>query len=147
MTAVVSCTFSSGLVMCPSRDGPRPAGAAGLRSKPPGTCPGATTEDRRRHGRRRASSSGVLRTGPFWSAAYAEPLDEGAVARDVDLAQVLQQAAAPPDEQQQATTAVVVVLVHLQVLGEIADALGQQRDLRLGRAGVTLVGAVLGKDG
>src|SRR5215468_8085068 len=38
------------------------------------------------------------------------------------------------------------MLVHLQVLGQIADALGQQRDLNLSRAGVTVGGAVLADD-
>jgi hypothetical protein len=38
----------------------------------------------------------------------------------------------------------MVLLVDLQVLGEVVDAIGQQRDLDLGRPGVTLVRAVLG---
>ena len=34
----------------------------------------------------------------------------------------------------------------LQVLGQLADALGQDGDLNLGRAGVALVGGVVGDD-
>ena len=45
------------------------------------------------------------------SAAEAEALDDGAVALDLRLLQVVEQAAALADQEQQATTAVVVVLV------------------------------------
>ena len=41
------------------------------------------------------------------------------------------QATTTPDHQQQPTAAVVVVLVLLQVLGEVVDAVRQQRDLHL----------------
>jgi hypothetical protein len=41
---------------------------------------------------------------------------------------------------------VVVVLVRLQVLGEVADALGKQRDLDLCGSGVAGRTAVLGDD-
>src|SRR6476646_529903 len=80
------------------------------------------------------------------SAAKAETLDDGAVSVDVRLLQVVEQTTTLTDEQQQTTTAVVVVLVLLEVLGEVADAVRQQRDLNLGRAGVTLVRGVLGDD-
>ena len=60
--------------------------------------------------------------------------------------QVVQQPTALADEQQQATTAVVVVLVLLEVLGEVADAVAQQRDLHLGGTGVALGRGVLGDD-
>src|SRR5204862_3591896 len=75
-----------------------------------------------------------------------EPLDQRTVAGNVGALQVVEQPAAPADEQQQSTTAVVVVLVHLEVLGQVGDPLGQHRDLDLGRPGVTLGGGVLGKD-
>ena len=38
--------------------------------------------------------------------------------------------------------AMIVVVVRLQVLGEVLDAAGKERDLYLGRACVTLVGLV-----
>src|SRR5450756_564423 len=81
------------------------------------------------------------------SAAQAEPLDEAAVAVDVDLLKVAEQPTALADQEQQATTRVVVVLVHLQVLGEVLDARAEHRDLDLRGAGVTLMGGVLGHDG
>ena len=83
---------------------------------------------------------------PRASTAQAETLDDRAVALDVGLVQVVQQPAALADEQQQPTTAVVVVLVRLEVLGQVADAVAQQRDLHLGRAGVALGRGVLGDD-
>ena len=76
----------------------------------------------------------------------AEALDQRAVARDVDLGDVLEQPTTTADQQQQATTGVVVVRVGLEVLGEVGDALGQDGDLDLGGARVTLVGGVLGDD-
>src|SRR6266545_7352489 len=83
---------------------------------------------------------------PLTSPAKAEPLDQGPVAVDVLLRQVVQQPAALTDQEQQATTAVVVVLVLLQVLGQLRDAVRQQRDLDLGGAGVTLGQGVLTHD-
>src|SRR5215218_8185350 len=126
------------------------------------TCPGATTEDRPS---RDASGGGPVlpvRRVPHeegdrprdvpgaapstYLAAQAESLDERAVPGDVGLRQVVQQAATTPDQQEQAPPAVVVVLVHLEVLGEVADPLGQHRDLHLGRARVVLDRGVLGHD-
>src|SRR6478735_3909849 len=80
------------------------------------------------------------------SAAEAEALDDGAVALDLRLLQVVEQAAALADQEQQATTAVVDVLVRLEVLGEVRDAVAEQRDLDLRRTGVTLGQGVLGDD-
>src|SRR3954470_9727844 len=156
------------------RPGPRGAvpsasGATGARSKPSGShvpcgeraCPGATTEDRPSRGasggwpgsratgaaRGRGPTPGCPGSGPLdVLAAQAESLDERAVPSDVGLRQVVQQAAATSDQQEQAPPAVVVVLVHLQVLGEVADPTGQHRDLHLGRAGVVLDRGVLGHD-
>src|SRR4051812_24786325 len=76
-------------------------------------------------------------------AAQAELLDQGAVALEILALQVIQEAAAPSDELEQAATRVVVVLVRAEVLGQLVDALGQHRDLDLGRAGVRLMLAEL----
>ena len=38
------------------------------------------------------------------------------------------------------------MLVSLEVLGQVLDSLGEQRNLNLGGAGVTFVGGVLGDD-
>src|SRR5262245_28265564 len=80
------------------------------------------------------------------SSTQSETLDDRAVAVDVGLVQVVQQPTTLAHEEQQATTRVVVVLVLLEVLGQVADAVAEQRDLDLGRTGVALLGRVLGDD-
>src|SRR4051812_35784038 len=79
-------------------------------------------------------------------AAQAELADERAVALEVLLLQVVQEAAALADEHEQPTTGVVVVLVLAEVLGEVVDPPRQQRDLHLGGAGVVLALAKAGDD-
>src|SRR5215475_9975513 len=80
------------------------------------------------------------------SAAQAETLDDRAVALDVGLVQVVQQPTTLTHEEQQTTTRVVVVLVLLEVIGQVADAVTEQRDLHLGRTGVALLRGVLRDD-
>src|SRR5919112_3614787 len=93
--------------------------------------------------------SGPAGPGQGWedrsttSTTQAEPLDQRAVAVDVGLGHVVQQSATLTDEEHQATTTVVVVLVLLQVLGQVCDAPGEDRDLDLGRTRVTLAGGEL----
>ena len=58
------------------------------------------------------------------------------------LLQIVQQTAALTNHQQQAATGVVILLVHLQMLVQVVDARGQQRDLHLGGTGVALVAAI-----
>src|SRR5215207_2883000 len=79
-------------------------------------------------------------------AAQTETLDELAVAVDVDIGEVAEQTTTLTDEEEQATTRVVVVLVLLQVLGEVLDPLGEDRDLDLRGSSVTGVGRVLFDD-
>src|SRR5438105_4909813 len=67
-------------------------------------------------------------------AAQAEPADNGAVTLDVLLHQVVEKAAALADHHQQAAPAVMVLLVRLEVVRQLKDARGQQRDLHLGGA-------------
>src|SRR5690606_34562646 len=50
--------------------------------------------------------------------------------------------ASAPDHLQESPPRVMVLLVGLQVLGELVDPLGEDRDLHLGRARVGLVAAV-----
>src|SRR3954462_13912514 len=76
-------------------------------------------------------------------AAEAEFLDEGAVALEVLLLQVAEQAAALADEHEQAAARVVVLLVRPQVLGQLVDPLGEQGDLDPGVPGVLGIGAEL----
>src|SRR5215204_6267445 len=59
---------------------------------------------------------------------------------------MVEQPSALADQQHQATPAVVVVLVLLEVLGQVGDALGQDRHLNLRRTGVTLGCGVLVDD-
>src|SRR3954452_19594886 len=74
-------------------------------------------------------------------AAQAELADQRAVALEVLLLQVVEEPAAAADQHQQPAARVVVVLVLAQVLGQVVDAAGQQRDLHLGGPGVVLVAA------
>src|ERR1022692_4198532 len=79
-------------------------------------------------------------------AAQAELLDQGAIALEVVLLQVVQEAAPPADELQQPSARVVVVPVRAQMLRQLVDALRQHRYLHLRRAGVGLAAAVLVDD-
>ena len=65
------------------------------------------------------------------------------IALDVLALEVVQQTATLTNHQQQTTAGVVVVLVVAQMLVQVIDARGQQRDLNLGRTGVALMGSVL----
>lgn len=69
-------------------------------------------------------------------ATQSELTDDRAVALNVDAREVIEHAAALTHEHQQASTAVVVLLVDLEMLGEVDDAVGHQRNLDLGRTSV-----------
>src|SRR5580692_935729 len=77
----------------------------------------------------------------------AETADDGAVALDVVLADVVEQPPALADELHQAAPGVVVPFVLLQVFRQVVDPSGQQGNLHLGRAGVRVVEPVLGDGG
>src|SRR5688500_9957452 len=66
-------------------------------------------------------------------AANAEALDQLAVARLVLALDIVEQAAALADHLQKAAAGVVVRLVGLEVLRQVGDALGQDRDLDVRR--------------
>ena len=68
--------------------------------------------------------------------------DQGTIALDVLLHEIIEQAAALTDHLVQAAAGVVVLRVLLEVLGELSDALGEDSDLDLRRTGVAFVGAV-----
>ena len=72
--------------------------------------------------------------------------DQGTIALDVLLHEVVEQAAALTDHLVQAAAGVVVLRVLLEVLGELVDALGENGDLDLGRTGVAGMGCVLLND-
>ena len=50
------------------------------------------------------------------------------------------------DHHEKAAAGVVVMLVLTQMLGQLVDAGGQDRDLDLGGTGVALMGRILGDD-
>ena len=72
----------------------------------------------------------------------AQLFADGAIARDVLFDQIVEQTAALADHLEQTAAAVVVVLVDLEMLVEMVDALGQNGDLHLGRAGIGFVDTV-----
>lgn len=82
----------------------------------------------------------------FPLAAQAEVGDQRAVPAQVFGLQVVQQPAALTDLQQQPATAVVIFFVDLEVLGQMVDGRGENRDLYFGRAGVVGTAAVFPGD-
>src|SRR5262245_19456970 len=68
--------------------------------------------------------------------AEVEPLDEAAVLVRVLIAQVIEQLAPLAHQLEQPAPRVEILDVRLEMLGEAVDALGEERDLHLGRAGV-----------
>ena len=79
-------------------------------------------------------------------SAQAEVRDELAVTLEVARLVVVEQTTTLTDQLQQTATRVVVLLVLAQVLGEVVDALGEQRDLDLGGSGVSGALAELADD-
>src|SRR3954447_23522841 len=77
------------------------------------------------------------------SAADAETLDELAITRLVLGLDVVEQRTALRDHLQEAAAGGGVLAVRLEVLGEVGDALGEDRDLDLGRTGVAGLGGIL----
>src|SRR5437867_4110778 len=74
--------------------------------------------------------------------ADPELLDHALVTLEVASLEVVEQAATLSHELEQPTTGVVVLAVHLEVLRQVPDAVGEERDLHLGRPGVAGVPAV-----
>ena len=69
--------------------------------------------------------------------------DEGAIALDVGVPQVVQQAPLFSDQEKEAAAGVMVFGVRLQVLGELPDASGRQRDLNFGGTCVPISAPVI----
>src|SRR5207302_4902986 len=76
----------------------------------------------------------------------AELLDESAIALEVSLLEIRQEATAAADELEQTPARVVILRMRAQMLRELVDALREQRDLHLRRARVGLVRPVLTDD-
>jgi len=53
--------------------------------------------------------------------------------------EIIQETAALADHHEQAAAGTMVFLIVLEVLGQVIDALGQQRNLHIGRTGIPLV--------
>ena len=84
-----------------------------------------------------------MRSGPRSgrSASYflkAELGDQVEVTLLILATEIVEERAALVDQHQQAAAAMIVLRVALEVLGEVGDALGEDRDLDFGRAGVAL---------
>src|SRR5262245_24193160 len=74
-----------------------------------------------------------------WLLAKPQVLDQLLVALEVLALEVIEQTPAQADHAQETAPRVVVLGVRLQVLGEMSDALGEERDLNLGRPGIAFV--------
>ena len=69
----------------------------------------------------------------------AATFDDRTVAFDIVLEKVVEELSSLTDHLLHTSAAVVVLGVLLKVLGELADSLGEDSDLYLGRAGVAFV--------
>src|SRR5688572_32704112 len=76
-------------------------------------------------------------------ATDPELLDDRAIPLGLLVPQILQEPSPLADEHQQPAAGVVILRMALEVLGQTVDALGQERNLNLGRTGVALVSAEL----
>ena len=74
-----------------------------------------------------------LRRGcrPILLAAQTQLLDQGLVTPGVVTPEIIQQPSPLAHQLEQAATRVMILLVRLEVLGELVDPLGQDRDLDL----------------
>src|SRR4051812_35072348 len=77
----------------------------------------------------RADSAPPSRAARNGLLTDAERVDETAIPVERLLLQVVQQAAALADQLEQTPARVVILRVVLEVLGQVVDALGQERDL------------------
>jgi hypothetical protein len=68
--------------------------------------------------------------------AQLQFLGDRLVASQIGMLQIVEQAAALADHDQQATARAVIFLVGLQMVGQMVDAMREQRDLHIRRTGV-----------
>lgn len=73
----------------------------------------------------------------------AQFLDDLPVSVDIGALQVVQETTTPSDHLEEPTTAVVILLVGAEMLCQIIDALGEQRDLNASRPTVSLMRPIL----
>lgn len=73
--------------------------------------------------------------------------EDGAIALDVVLADVVEKPAALTDHHEQTTASVVVVLVFFEMVVQIRDPGGEDGNLHFRRSGIGFAGAVRGDNG
>ena len=77
-------------------------------------------------------------------SAQAQLGDDRPVALNVILLDVIKQPATTTNQHQQATSAVMILLVSLEMLSEVIDSIGEQRNLNLGRTRIGVMKTVFG---
>ncbi len=85
----------------------------------------------------------LLSTPIMFLLSQTQLADDGTVALNVSLLQVVQKISSVTDHLLQTAAAVEVLLVGSEVLGQVGDAVGKDRNLNLRRTCVSLVGRVL----
>src|SRR6185312_17204726 len=80
--------------------------------------------------------------GGLPSPANAQPVDELLIPVLIGRLDVIEQPAALADHLEQPSARMVVLAVRLEMFGQIGDALGQDGDLDLWRAGVAGLGRI-----
>jgi hypothetical protein len=78
--------------------------------------------------------------------ADTEAFDQGLVTIVVGILQVVQQTAALVDHLEQTATRVMILLVIGEMLGEMFNARGEQRDLHFRRTGIVRRAAIVRND-
>lgn len=76
-----------------------------------------------------------------------QALYQGSILRHILTPDVLEQPLALPNHFEQPEPGVVILAVGFEVVGQVVDPAGEQRDLDFGRAGVALVHSEVGDDG
>ncbi len=89
------------------------------------------------------ASSSLLKEKRAALAAQPEALDEGVVPLNILVREISKLTTALADELQQPPPGGEVMLVRAKVVGQVNDAIREERYLNLGRAGVTVCPLVL----
>ena len=79
-----------------------------------------------------------------WLLTQTEAADQALVAVAIRLGQIVEELVALADHLEQTAARRVVVAVSLEVLRQLDDAAGEERDLHFGRARVIVGAAVVG---
>src|SRR5262245_32262742 len=81
------------------------------------------------------------------SLADPEPFRESPISLRVFLAEIFEEPAALADQHEKPAPRVMVLLVSLEVIRQPVDPLGEERDLDLGRPGISIVRSELLDEG